>query len=217
MTHPSIRVFPDAEAVSQAAAQELIRCAAEAIKARGRFSVALSGGSTPQRLFQLLSDPPFRPQVDWLSLEIFWGDERCVPPNHKDSNYRMASEALLNRVPIPAAQIHRMEAEPSAMPRRRAITRRPWHGFLVGPSRRAAHPRSDSSGHGTGRPYCLAFPDTTRTEETRRWVVPNHVPQLNTDRLTLTRPILNRGRRSAVSRGRRGQDGAIGRGAGRSR
>jgi 6-phosphogluconolactonase len=106
-------VFADAEAVSQAAAVELARRARDAVAARGRFFVALSGGSTPQRLYQVLAEPPLRDQVPWAQLEIFWGDERAVPPDHKDSNYRMARQAMLERVPVPPAQVHRMEAERS--------------------------------------------------------------------------------------------------------
>src|SRR5262249_52410764 len=97
MTDRIVRVFDDAEAVSRAAAQEFVRRAGEAIAARGRFAVALSGGSTPRRLYQLLAAEPFRDQVDWSRVDFFWGDERCVPPDHPDSNYRMAREAMLDK------------------------------------------------------------------------------------------------------------------------
>src|SRR4051812_27632773 len=105
MTAPSILTFADAEAVSQAAAQEFVRLAREAVGARGRFAVTLSGGSTPQRLYQLLADKPYRDEVDWGKVELFWGDERSVPPDHKDSNYRMTREAMLTRIPIPTGQV----------------------------------------------------------------------------------------------------------------
>ena len=111
MTDRIVRVFADAEAVSRAAAQEFVRCAGEAIAARGRFAVALSGGSTPRRLYQLLAAEPFRSQVDWSRVDFFWGDERCVPPDDRASNYHMAREAMLDRLPIPASHVHRMEAE----------------------------------------------------------------------------------------------------------
>jgi 6-phosphogluconolactonase len=75
--------------------------------------VALSGGSTPKRLYHLLTTEPFRSRVDWNRVEIFWGDERCVPPDHADSNYRMAHETMLRHLPIPAEHIHRMEGERS--------------------------------------------------------------------------------------------------------
>src|SRR4051812_45891427 len=111
MTAPVVRLLADAEAVCRAAAEEFVRRAAEAVAARGRFTVALSGGSTPKRLYQLLAEPPLRSQVDWARVDVFWGDERCVPPDHNDSNYRMTREAMLSRLPIPAGRVHRMEAE----------------------------------------------------------------------------------------------------------
>src|SRR5262245_32374358 len=106
-----LQTYADAEAVSQAAAREFARIATEAIVSQGRFTVALSGGSTPKRLFQILADPPFRDTITWSQVHVFWGDERCVPPDHADSNYLMAKEALLSRVPIPAENVHRPQAE----------------------------------------------------------------------------------------------------------
>ncbi len=106
-----LRIFTDTQAIHQAAAEEVVRCATEALTARGRFAIALSGGSTPQGLYQLLASPPYRNQVDWKRVEVFWGDERCVPPDHRDSNYRMAREAMLDRLPIPSDHVHRIEAE----------------------------------------------------------------------------------------------------------
>src|SRR5947209_16842158 len=111
MSRATVRTFADAEAVSQAAAQEFVRCAQEALAARGRFVVALSGGSTPQRLYQILAAPPYQSQVDWARVHVFWGDERSVPPDHRDSNYRMAREAMLEKVPLPADHVHRLEAD----------------------------------------------------------------------------------------------------------
>src|SRR6516225_9001213 len=108
---PTIRTFADAEAVSRAAAEEFVRGGREAIAARGRFTVTLSGGSTPKRMFEMLAEPPCRDQVDWAKVHVFWGDERSVTPDHADSNYRMARQAMLLRLPIPPAQVHRIEAE----------------------------------------------------------------------------------------------------------
>src|SRR5262245_55719832 len=100
MVSPVLKKFPDAEHVSRAAAEEFVRLAREAIASRGRFTVAFSGGSTPKRLYQLLAEPPLRDQVDWSKIEIFWGDERSEPPDHNDSNYHMATEAALKKLPI---------------------------------------------------------------------------------------------------------------------
>src|SRR5437763_13821271 len=113
MSTPVVRKVADAEQVSRTAAEEFVRLAREAIGARGRFVVALSGGSTPRRLFQILAEAPFRDPVDWTKAQFFWGDERSVPPDHKDSNYRMASEALLPKIPAPPAHVHRIQAEPA--------------------------------------------------------------------------------------------------------
>src|SRR5260221_14738153 len=111
MSKGNIRLLEDAEQVSRAAAEEFVRIGREAIAARGRFVVALSGGSTPRRLYQILAEAPFNDQIDWTKVEFFWGDERSVPPDHQDSNYRMASEALLQKIPAPPAHVHRLKAD----------------------------------------------------------------------------------------------------------
>ncbi len=193
MSARNIRVFPDVDALSIAAAREFIRCAGEAIAARGRFTVALSGGSTPKRLYQNLAAEPFRSQVDWGRVEFFWGDERCVPPDHPDSNYRMAREAILAALPIPAEHIHRMEGERSDLDAAardyEAVLARVFDINVGGEP-----PAFDLilMGMGPDGHTASLFPHTKALEETTRWVVANHVPQLNTNRLTLTRPILNR-------------------------
>src|SRR5262249_46100850 len=111
MAKPIIRQFNDAEQISHAAAKEFIRLEREAVLLRGRFTVALAGGSTPRRLYQLLADSPYLEQVNWPRVEFFWGDERTVPPDHKDSNFHMANEALLHKLPIASGNLHRMQAE----------------------------------------------------------------------------------------------------------
>src|SRR4051812_20050185 len=95
-----VQVFGDADAVARAAAEEFARLALEAVEARGTFSVALSGGTTPRRIYELLATDEYGSRVPWDSVHIFFGDERTVPPDHAESNYRMASEALLSRVNI---------------------------------------------------------------------------------------------------------------------
>src|SRR5690348_8881964 len=98
-----LRIFADGAELARAAAEEFARRAADAIRTHGRFSVALSGGSTPRRLFALLADrdEPFRDRIDWRAVHLFWGDERHVPPDHPESNFRMARETLLDRIEIP--------------------------------------------------------------------------------------------------------------------
>ncbi len=106
-----IKVVPDAKAVAVEAAARVTAAAEQAVAERGRFSIALSGGSTPKALYALLADEPYRKRIDWSKVHILFGDERAVPPDHKDSNYKMADEALLSKVPIPKGQIYRMKGE----------------------------------------------------------------------------------------------------------
>src|SRR6266496_1660518 len=106
-----ISIYPDTNTLSREAAQFIVRLANEAIVTHGRFTIALSGGSTPKVLYSLLGDEPYRSQIDWAKVDIFWSDERCVPPDSEDSNYHLAAEVLLSKVPIPANQIHRMPAD----------------------------------------------------------------------------------------------------------
>ncbi|HEX8991036.1 MAG TPA: 6-phosphogluconolactonase [Anaerolineales bacterium] len=108
---PDVRVFDDLDALSQAAAVVFVGSCAAAIPARGRSLVALSGGNTPTRLYEALARSPYAEQVDWLHLHVFWGDERCVPPDDPQSNYRQAKDAFLSRVPLPEENIHRVMGE----------------------------------------------------------------------------------------------------------
>ncbi|MCI0458600.1 MAG: 6-phosphogluconolactonase, partial [Gemmataceae bacterium] len=193
MSSPIIRQVADAEHVSRTAAEEFVRLAREAMAARGRFTVALSGGSTPRRLFQILAEAPFHDQVDWTKVEFFWGDERSVPPDHKDSNYRMASEALLQKIPAPTARIHRMQAERAD----RDVAAREYQAEIArvfGVSPDGEPPVFDLVllGMGPDAHTASLFPATTALKETTRWVVPNYVPKFSTYRLTMTPRILNR-------------------------
>jgi 6-phosphogluconolactonase len=193
MSTATIRKVEDAEQVSRTAAEEFVRLAREAIGARGRFTVALSGGSTPRRLFEILAEAPFRDQVDWSKVEFFWGDERSVPPDHKDSNYRMANEALLKKITVPAGHIHRLQADredrdAAACDYQAEIAK------TFGVSPEGDPPVFDLVllGMGPDGHTASLFPSTTALKETQRWVVPNYVPKFSTFRLTLTPRILNR-------------------------
>src|SRR5688572_7019191 len=99
------------EEIFKQAADLFVDIASHSISTQGRFSVALSGGSTPKGMFALLASDDYRNSVDWSKVHLFWGDERSVPPDHKDSNYKMANEAMINKVPIPPENVHRMRAE----------------------------------------------------------------------------------------------------------
>jgi 6-phosphogluconolactonase len=114
VTGAEVSILDDHPAVARAAADAFAREAAAAVAARGRFMVALAGGATPELAYRVLAERaegPSPPAVPWRSVHAFWGDERWVPPDHPQSNYRMAREALLDHVPIPAAQVHRIESE----------------------------------------------------------------------------------------------------------
>src|SRR5439155_20600386 len=104
-TMPQIVVLGDADAIAREAAKRIVEIAEACIELNGRFSIALSGGSTPKKLYDLLASKEFRDQIDWPKVEIFFGDERCVPQDHSESNYRMARETLLSKVPIPGDNV----------------------------------------------------------------------------------------------------------------
>ncbi len=106
-----IRIFKNSEALSRAAAEIFVTTASQAVGARGRFLAVLSGGSTPSGLYRLLADEPYRSRVEWSNTFVFWGDERCVPPEEEGSNYRQAFENLLQHVPIPAENVQRIKGE----------------------------------------------------------------------------------------------------------
>jgi 6-phosphogluconolactonase len=185
---PRALVFDDAEAVARAAAERFVETSNEAIRATGRFSVALSGGSTPQRTYQLLASDEFKDRVDWTKTHIFFGDERCVPPDDADSNYRMADEALLARVALPPHNIHRMTGEGDAVANAR-LYEDELQTFFDG----SEWPRFDLVllGMGDDGHTASLFPETAVLREQRAWVTANWVDKLNAYRLTLTAPAIN--------------------------
>jgi 6-phosphogluconolactonase len=192
MSNPIMHVFPDVNQLSRAAADEVVRAAEQAIGVRGRFTIALSGGSTPRRLYQLFAESPHRERVRWPRVEFFWGDERTVPPDHPDSNFRMANEALLHKLDIPAYNLHRMQGErPDLAAAARDYAAEIARVFAMtsnGP------PSLDLVLLGMGPEGHTAslFPDTAALKEAEQWVVANHVPQKKTYRLTMTPSLLNR-------------------------
>lgn len=193
MHRPEIRQLADPEAVCREAAAEFVTAAQAATAARGRFTVVLSGGSTPRRLFELLTADPSRAQVDWTKVEFFWGDERAVPPDHPDSNFRLANETLLLRVGVPAARIHRLPADRADLDAAAAAYQAEI-ARVFGVSPEAAPPPFDLVFLGMGADGHTAslFPYTSALHENARWVVANHVPQLGVERLTLTPVIFDR-------------------------
>lgn len=179
-----LRVFPDGAELARAAAEEFARRASEAIRSRARFSVALSGGSTPRDLFTLLADPmePFRDRIEWRAVHFFWSDERHVPPDHHESNYRMARETLLDAVPVPAENVHRIRGEEPDAQRAAALYEEDLRAFFSGP------PRFDLVLLGLGADAHTAslFPGTAAVRERERWVVAPWIEKLGAFRVTLT-------------------------------
>jgi 6-phosphogluconolactonase len=186
-----LEVFPGAAEVAQAATDLFIRSARQAIATHRRFDVALSGGSTPKAMFALLAAPPFNKQVDWAKAHFFWGDERCVPPDHPDSNYGVANALLLSKVGVPKENVHRFITEQGG-PEQAASTYAAeikQHFDL----RNGELPRFDLVYLGMGADGHTAslFPHTSALHITDRLVVANYVEKLNAHRLTLTAPVLN--------------------------
>lgn len=185
---PEILVFDEAAEVSRAAALRFVELARSAIAARGRFSVALSGGSTPKQMYQLLASDELKEQVDWAKVHVFFGDERCVPPDHADSNYRLADEALLSRVALPARNVHRIMGEGDAAANAR-LYEDELQTFFAG----APWPRFELVllGMGDDGHTASLFPETAALTERRAWVVGLWVEKLNAYRITLSVPSIN--------------------------
>ncbi|MGA8044620.1 MAG: 6-phosphogluconolactonase [Terracidiphilus sp.] len=183
----------DAASLAERAVVHLIAAVEEAIRRRGRARIAISGGSTRKAAFQMLADPKqvWRKSMPWDKLDIYWVDERCVPPDHPDSNYRMTRETLLDHVPLKPEQVHRMEGELDpqvAASRYESMLRDTFR--LEG----AESPRFDVIALGMGDDGHTAslFPCTEAIHEMGRLVTANHVPQQKDSwRITLTWPVIN--------------------------
>jgi 6-phosphogluconolactonase len=185
-------VEPDSATLALRAAQYFAEMVGEAVAGRGRARIAISGGSTPKAALALLADPaqPTRSRMPWDKLEIYWVDERCVPPDDADSNYRMTREELLDHVPLSAGQIHRIEGEldpEQAAARYESELRNSFR--LEG----AETPRFDLVALGMGPDGHTAslFPYTAALHELGRLVTANHVQNKDAWRVTLTWPVIN--------------------------
>ena len=180
------------EAVADAAAKRFLDTANRAVEKLDHFVVALAGGSTPRLLYQRLTESPYRERVPWDKTFFVFGDERCVGPDDESSNYRMAKETLFDPLEIPAHRVLRMKGEESPADAARRYAVRLGDLFLTRPA-----PSFDLVllGIGTDGHTASLFPGTEALDETERWVVANHVPALDSWRLTLTFPILNKAKR----------------------
>jgi len=187
---PEIRIQNTPADLFQAAAQDFVTLANQAIAARGKFTVALSGGSTPRGMFALLAGGSFAP-LPWERIFFFWSDERHVPPDHPESNYRMANEALLSKVPVPPANIFRIPAEEKdADLAARTYEQTIQEFFSLQPGE---CPRFDLIHLGMGPDGHTAslFPGSPGLEVQSRLVIANWVEKFHTFRITFTYPLLN--------------------------
>jgi 6-phosphogluconolactonase len=182
-----IRIFDDFESLSQAAAELFIVQARQSISTCGRFSVALSGGETPRRLYEILAASPYRERIHWDKVHIFWSDERCVPEDDPRSNARLARQTLLNQVPIPGENIHSIRCDLS--PDQAAfkyeeelrdffrVQNPNFHLVLLG---------LGANGH-----IASLFPHTPVLYEKEHWVSYVYIPELEMHRVTFTAPLIN--------------------------
>jgi 6-phosphogluconolactonase len=194
-TDVEYRVYDGADELSRAAAEHFLETTQNVAKANGVARIAISGGNTPKRTFELMANPAekYVAAMPWEKIEFYWVDERTVPPDHKDSNYRMTREALLSKVPVKPEQIFRIEGElepEQAAARYESAIRN--HLRLEG----AQGPRFDvlQLGMGPDGHTASLFPHTAALHDLIRIAVANHVPQLNTWRVTLTAPVINEAR-----------------------
>jgi 6-phosphogluconolactonase len=192
---PGVLVCPSAAEVARAAVRRFVDWAWQAIARDGKFQVALSGGETPREMYRLLATQEFRTQIDWPRVHLFWGDERAVPPDDPESNYGMARRELLLRVPIPAENIHRMEAEVNPIGRAahnyETVLRQAldvddrgfpvFHLMLLG---------LGADGH-----TASLFPGAKLLRETTRWVSTPAMEKAGTRRMTLTLPVIEAAQR----------------------
>jgi 6-phosphogluconolactonase len=187
-----IQIVPNADALCLAAATAFVSSAEAAVREKGSFTVVLSGGSTPKNLYALLADnASWRVRVPWEKVHFFWGDERHVLPDHPESNYRMAHEAMLSKVSIPAANIHRIKSEyvdAGQAAWEYEQTLQEFFHLTAG-----QYPCFDLVFLGLGPDAHTAslFPGTQALHEQQRLVVANWVGKFHTERITMTAPVLN--------------------------
>ncbi|MBI5461772.1 MAG: 6-phosphogluconolactonase [Gammaproteobacteria bacterium] len=190
----TLHVYPDLERLSEAAAERWIALSQEAFARHGAFHVALAGGSTPKRLYQLLAHAEYRKRIDWTRVQFYFGDERAVPPTHADSNFRMAQEALLAHLDIPVDNIHRMAATPEHIEQDAADYAALLRAHL--PCDTAGTPVFDLMllGMGADGHTCSLFPGSPILHERVRSVGTVYVERLQSWRLSLTYPVLDAAR-----------------------
>ena len=189
-----ITIYPDSEHFVDGSADFIAGLAARAVAERGRFAIALSGGSTPRPIYARLATGAYAERIDWPRVHIFFGDERCVPPDDSRSNYRMAREALLDHVPLPPGNIHRIRGEDDPAQAALAYAQEVQRLF-----RSASAPAFDliCLGMGENGHTASLFPGAAALRERVRWVVPQYVEVMTTWRVTFTTVLINAARHIA--------------------
>lgn len=191
----SVRTFETSQKWADAAAEHFDQLAHQAVLQRGRFSIALAGGSTPRRLYERLAEPPYRDQIDWSRMDFFWSDERAVPPDSEHSNYFLAYEAWLWKVPVAAHRVYRMPGEADDVENAAARYQQQIATVLGHPAS-GPPPQFDLILLGLGEDGHTAslFPHSDVLAEPVRWVAVSQSPRPPAIRLTMTYPILNAAR-----------------------
>jgi len=191
---PNLKVFDTSDQLAIAAAELFVACASESQGESNRFCVALSGGKTPKQVYELLATDDFQRRVNWSGVHLFFGDERAVPPDHPESNFKMVDAALISKVAIPGENVHRIkgELEPEAAAGQYEATLRfafagqPWPLFdLV------------FLGLGEDGHTASLFPGSEALREQVRWVAATRNPETQQERITLTLPVLNHAKHAA--------------------
>jgi 6-phosphogluconolactonase len=189
-SHGNVQIFQDSAAIAEAAAHQFVALAQRSVETTGRFSVALAGGTTPMAMYALLAQPPFRDQVPWSHLHLFWSDERYVPPDDSESNFRMVREALLDHIAIPAANIYLIPTVGSTVEGTAESYEETIKAFFDG-----APPRFDLILLGVGPDGHTAslfpgFPEVVRPSG-RLVAAVHNSPKPPPDRITFTLPLIN--------------------------
>jgi 6-phosphogluconolactonase len=194
MTEREPKIFPSIEALNDWAREEIVRLSAAAIAERGIFTIALSGGSTPKKLFALLAEDEFQGRINWHQTHFFFGDERFVAPDSEESNYRMAREVLFSKINVPTQNIHRFlteQGDANIVAEKMENEMRGFFGLAAN-----EFPNFDLIllGMGADGHTASLFPETSALQETKRLVTENYVEKFQTFRLTFTVPTINHAR-----------------------
>jgi 6-phosphogluconolactonase len=194
-----MQIFPDIGSLVAAAADFIADLAVRSVAERGRFTIALAGGNTPRPVYERLATPAYADRIDWNKVEIFFGDERCVPPEDKRSNYQMARAALCDHVPIPAANIHRIHGEQA--PEQAALEYEAELRAFFGADASGKAPKDGFDlvllGMGDNGHTASIFPGLAAVTETERWVMAQYVEVMGMWRVTLTPVVINAARHIA--------------------